>query len=99
MPSDFNQLKLFLKVFIELCARRRTGLDPSVEKALRSIIFELEDEKTPALENLLDFESAFARLETRDPHLRYLHCVLKGFRERKYRSSAASPLSPVSRQA
>lgn len=97
MPSDCNQLRLFLKVFIELCSRRRTGLDPDIERALMSIIGELEDEKTPALEKLLCFEAAFEKLRPRDPHLRYLHCVLKGFRERKYRLSGAKPQSSTFR--
>lgn len=89
MNSKLNQLRLFLKGFIELCSRKRSGLHPSIEKTLRAIIAELEEEKMPALENLLDFEETFECMESKDAHLRYLHSVLKGFRERNYRGSAA----------
>lgn len=91
MPSDCYQLRLFLKGFVELCSRRRNSLDPEIENALRSIISELEGEKVPSKENFLYFENSFERLDTKDPHLRYLHCVLKGFRERKYRSFPPAP--------
>lgn len=87
MNSRNTQLKLFLKGFMELCARRRAGLHPSIKKTLLAITAELEKDKTPALENLLDFENKYERMEQNDAHLRYLHCVLKGFRERSYRSS------------
>ena len=89
MNSRLNQLRLFLKGFTELCGRRRSGIHPSIEKTLQAIIAELEEEKMPALENLLDFEETFECMESRDAHLRYLHSVLKGFRERSYRASAA----------
>lgn len=89
MNSRLNQLRLFLKVFIELCGRKRSGLHPSIKKTLQAIIAELEEEKTPALENLLDFEKTFDRIESKDAHLRYLYSVLKGFRERNYRSTAS----------
>lgn len=87
MNSKSNQMRLFLKGFIELCSRKRSGLHPSLEKTLQVIISELEEEKMPALENLLDFEETFECMETKDAHLRYLHSVLKGFRERSYRGS------------
>lgn len=87
MDSKFNQMRLFLKGFIELCSRKRSGLHPSLEKTLQVIISELEEEKMPALENLLDFEETFECMETKDAHLRYLNSVLKGFRERSYRGS------------
>lgn len=93
MNSNLNQLRLFLKGFIELCGRRRSGLHPSIEKTLQTIIAELEEEKMPALENLLDFEETFECMESKDAHLRYLHSVLKGFRERSYRDSIAEPSS------
>lgn len=95
MPSDCDQLRLFLKGFVEICSRRRNSLDPDIENALRSIISELEDEKVPSEEHFHHFENAFEKLNTRDPHLRYLHCVLTGFRQRKYRSSYFDPGSPA----
>lgn len=95
MPSDCDQLRLFLKGFVEICSRRRNSLDPDIDSALRSMISELEDEKVPSLETFHYFENAFDRLNTRDPHLRYLHCVVMGFRDRKYRSSQSSPPSPA----
>lgn len=93
MNSKFDQLRLFLKGFIELCSRKRSGLHPSLEKTLQAIIAELEKEKMPALENLLDFEETFECMESKDAHLRYLHSVLKGFRERSYRDSITEPSS------
>ncbi|CAG1066780.1 hypothetical protein BAC1_02413 [uncultured bacterium] len=87
MNSRNDQLRLFLKGFMELCARRRSGLHPSISKTLLTITAELEQDKTPALENLLDFENKYERMGQNDAHLRYLHCVLKGFRERTYRPS------------
>jgi hypothetical protein len=93
MNSKFNQLRLFLKGFIELCSRKRSGLHPSLEKTLLTIIAELEEEKMPALEKLLDFEEIFECMESKDAHLRYLHSVLKGFRERSYRDSTTKPAS------
>lgn len=93
MDSKFNQLRLFLKGFIELCYRKRSGLHPFLEKTLQTIIAELEEQKLPALENLLDFEEAFECMESKDAHLRYLHSVLKGFRERSYRDSITQPSS------
>ncbi len=87
MNSRNDHLRLFLKGFMELCARRRSGLHPSIAKTLLTITSELEQDKTPALENLLDFENKYERMGQNDAHLRYLHCVLKGFRERTYRPS------------
>lgn len=91
MNSRLDQLRVFLKGFIDLCSRRRSGIHPSIEKALHAIIAELEEEKTPSLKNLLDFEEMFDCMESKDAHLKYLHSVLKGFRERNYRDSAAGP--------
>lgn len=90
MNSRNDKLRLFLKGFIKLCAKRRSGLHPSIEETLLAITAELEQDKTPALENLLDFEKKYERVEQNDAHLKYLHCVLKGFRERSYRTSPAA---------
>lgn len=95
MPSDCRHLRVFLKAFIELCSRRRAGLDPALKQALCSIIAEMDREKLPSFENLLEFEKIFSRIVSPDPHLKYLHCVLKGFRERKYRFFSPDPVRPA----
>lgn len=91
MPSDCRQLRLFLKAFVELCSRRRSGLDPALRQALCSILTELDGDKVPPIETLLEFEKIYNSLASTDPHLKYLHCVLKGFRERKYRPLPLTP--------
>jgi|GEM_PF-6081517 hypothetical protein len=90
MNSRNDKLRLFLKGFMELCGRRRSGLHPSIAKTLLIITSELEQNKTPALENLLEFENKYELVGQADAHLRYLYCVLKGFRERSYRPSPSA---------